>query len=239
MPSAVPSPSPTGHLFEDACLLTVEVNVSDTAAAPMLPPPLELADDGRATVFFADYPKTAFGPGYKEAGILLHAVDADGPVMHCPWIVVDDDTPLILGRELFGFPKKLADVRFDVDADTFTGVVHRKGHEVMRIDAVLGEVDDEPAPVMEGRAVNVLGSLVTGMKLVEASTNEEIKHARRAKADVQLWTSSFDRLGELEATRDGPARYVVLDYGAGAARPRVVGDVDATWALNNFFVRAR
>ncbi len=229
---------PGQFVFEDARLLLVEVGVSGAATANLLPEPLAVAGPPTATLFFADYPKTTFGSAYKEAGILLHAGDAEGPLVHCPWIVVDDDTALILGRELFGFPKKMADVDFRVEGDTATGVVHRKGRELMRIEAELAGIEAEPPPVFNRRAVNVLGSLVTGMKLVDASTEERITQSRRGRAKVLVRSSRRDPLADLEPAPDGPARYVELDYGAGSVVPRVVGDVDPGWALRHFFARA-
>lgn len=231
-------PDTSRHFFEDARFLVVEARVAREAAAAMLPPPLRLADPPTAEFFFADYPRTAFGSVYKEGGILLHAEDADGPLLHCPWIVVDDGTALVLGRDLLGFPKKLGEVSFELVGDSFTGVVRRNAIELMRIEAELGEIEDPPTPVLEGRAVNAIGSLLTGMKLIEARTGEDVRSVRLAHAKVHLGSSPRDPLGGLEPTVVGPGRYAVLDYGGGGGLPRVVGDVDAGWVSRNFWVRS-
>jgi len=39
-------------------------------------------------------------------------------------MVVDDDTALILGRELLGFPKKMADIELEVDGVSSTCAYH-------------------------------------------------------------------------------------------------------------------
>jgi len=227
-----------GHLFVDARMLLVEAPVSGAAATALLPPPLEPATPATATFFFAHYPSTAFGSIYNEAGILLHAYDARGAVLHCPWIVVDDGTALVLGRELLGFPKKLAEIDFEVSTDKASAVARRGGVELMHIQADLGAADAEPAPVFDKRVVNAMGSLLTGMKLVEASTGEHVKTMRHADASLELGWSRRDPLADLAPGPATSARLVVLDYGAGGALPSIAGDVDPAWVARQFFPRA-
>ena len=105
-PSAQPGADggTTGYTWVGAEVVWAEVPVDVDAARQLLPPGLELDDPAVATVFVADYPFTTFGSVYKEAAVLLHCRDAKGPHLHCPWMVVDDDTALILGRVICTFP---------------------------------------------------------------------------------------------------------------------------------------
>lgn len=231
-------PQPGQHLWIDAKLIVVDAAVSPEAAAELLPPPLVPAEPATATFYISDFPETRFGSSYREAAVILHARDEQGPAMSCPWMVVDEDTALILGRELLGFPKKMAEISFDETGDRVVAVVSRRGEEVMRIEAELGEEETDPAPILNKRTINVHGSIVGGMKLIELNTAEDIKSSRTATAKLRLGKTDRDPLADLDADPTGPARFVTMDFGAGELFPKVIGDVEPSWALRKFFSRA-
>lgn len=235
------SPAPAGpFIWTNATVLEVEVRVARDAAQALLPAALRLADPPTATLFVADYPETQFGSVYREAAVLLHAADATGPALHCPWMVVDDDTALILGREVLGFPKKMAEIRLDPREGGVVGTVRRRGVEVMRLEATLHEAEAAPLPLFGRRMINVIGTLPSGLKLIELSPGAEVIHAaRRADARVTLTSSDRDPLGALEAVPTGRARSLQLDFGAMTGAPaEVIADVDADWIARRFFARA-
>jgi acetoacetate decarboxylase len=63
-------------------------------------------------------------------------------------MVVDDDTALILGREMLGFPKKMADIELEVDGVSSTCASHnaqQPAGATRGISAVLGYPDDVSA----------------------------------------------------------------------------------------------
>ncbi len=227
-------------IWTNAKVLAVEVRVSRAAALALLPAALRLPDPPTATLFVADYPETQFGSVYREAAVLLHVEDATGPALHCPWMVVDDDTALILGREVLGFPKKMAEIRLDAREGGLVGTVSRRGAEIMRLEATLHETETTPTPFFARRMINVMGTPLSGMRLVELPPSEEVIHtAQRAEARVTLTSSERDPLGELQAAPTGRARAVHLDFGAiGGPPAQVVGEVDADWIARRFFARA-
>lgn len=227
-------------IWTNAKVLAVEVRVSQDAARALLPAALRLVDPPAATLFVADYPETQFGSVYREAAVLLHIEDDKGPAVHCPWMVVDDDTALILGREMLGFPKRMAEIRLDAREGGLVGTVSRRGTEVMRLEAAVYETEREPEPLFGRRMVNVIGTLPTGLKLIELAPSAEVIHsARRAEARVTLTSSDRDPLGELQAVPTGRARALHLDFGAmGGPPPQVIGDVEVDWIAQRFFPRA-
>ena len=231
----------TEFIWTHARVLEAEVAISASIASSLLPAALRLEDPPTATLFVADYPETRFGSVYREAAVLLHASDTKGPALHCPWMVVDDDTALILGRELLGFPKKLAEIRLDPVAGGLVASVSRKETEVMRLEAKLGELEERPAPLFGRRIVNVIGTPVTGMKLVDLPPAREVIHSSRsAQVKVALCSSERDPLGDLLPSPSGPARYLELDFASvGGPAPQLLGEVEADWATRRFFARAR
>ena len=82
---------------------TCEVN--QDVAREWLPDSLPPTNPALATVFMVDYPRTFFGLSYQEAGLFLHCTFEDQEHMLTMWMTLNDDTPLILGRELSGLPK--------------------------------------------------------------------------------------------------------------------------------------
>lgn len=227
-------------IWTNAKVLAVEARVSREAALALLPAALRLPDPPTATLFVADYPETQFGSVYHEAAVLLHVEDAAGPALHCPWMVVDDDAALILGREVLGFPKKMAEIRLEAREGGMVGTVRRRGTEVMRLEATLHETETAPEPFFARRMINVIGTLPSGMRLLELSPGEEMIHsAQRGEARVTLTSSERDPLAALEAVPLGRARAVHLDFGTtGGPSAQIVGEVEADWIARHFFARA-
>jgi hypothetical protein len=182
MSSSTPDAGAAGYLWTNAHMLAVEVAVSREAAASLLPAALRPSDPPTATLFVADYPETAFGSVYREAAVLLHAVDSEGP-----------------------------------------------GVEILRLEATLGGAETNSDPMLARSVVNVIGTPVTGLKLVALGpTEERIRSARTAEAKVALASTDRDPLAELAAPPSASGRYVVFDFGreGGGPTPRILGDVD-------------
>ncbi len=233
--------SPT-YTWMGAEVVWADIPVDAGAARAVLPPGLALDGDATATVFVADYPFTTFGSVYREAAVLLHCRDDKGPHLHCPWMAVDDDTALILGRELLGFPKKMAEMALDVDGGQVTATATRKGVELIRIEGTLGADDDAPPALFDRRFVNLFGSIVTDMCLIEVPASGERFHScRRGEGKVVLESGERDPLGLFAGPVEATIRHAVLDFAAadiGGAMPAVVGTIDDTaYAGERFFAR--
>ncbi|MCC5951117.1 MAG: acetoacetate decarboxylase family protein [Acidimicrobiia bacterium] len=203
----------SGYLWTGARLLFATVGVRPDGIASRLPPGMALAEPHQATVFVAHYPLTAFGSIYDEAAVLVHIEDENGPAWHCPWMVVNEDTALVLGREMLGFPKKMATIALAEASDDVVGTVERRGTEVLRIEADLTEFTEESGPLWEQRIVNVFGSVVGGMQLIDIPPLPEEIHERFVgTASVEVGTSERDPLGEWLEPGEGSATFAVADF---------------------------
>jgi acetoacetate decarboxylase len=79
-----------------------------------LPPgvtPLE--DPAVCVAWVSNYPFTTFGT-YNEAILLVRVRFGREGYSYCPFIYVDAEAPMAAGREVWGWPKKFADLGFDV-----------------------------------------------------------------------------------------------------------------------------
>ena len=147
------------------------------------------------------------GPGfdYREVGVLLHATLRKKPVLHVAWMVVDDDTAMSLGRELLGFPKKMAEIDVEVGEASARAIVRRRGVDLLAIRADLGEPIAEtkvfPKPIVNVRGIP---SLLPDM-LLRMDGGECFHSGRAAEFEVQV---EAERLRPARGARPGrqPAR---------------------------------
>lgn len=190
-------------------LLVGEVPIAAEIARGWLPPGLSLADEPRATVFVAHYPDTAMGFEYREAAVLIHAKLRGRRVLHCAWMVVDDDTALILGRELLGFPKKLARIDFDFEAGTAS--VERRGVRVLAITSSAAGAGSN-GPAFPGPIVNlrgIPGALPNVLVAMEPNERCHASDARELRVTTQ--PSVCDPLTDLGMDGAHLGRRMVVD----------------------------
>jgi acetoacetate decarboxylase len=129
--------------FYGAEMLTVVWESKPEIVRSLLPMPLKPVRLPVASAFVADYPKTNFSLPYKEAALFLLA-EYDGVAGgYCLAMPVTDDMAMAGGREVFGYPKKIADIHFNKQADVVEGWVERHGVRYFRVKAELtGQPND-------------------------------------------------------------------------------------------------
>ena len=111
--------------FYDAEMLVVMWETKPEIIKRLVPPPLEPTDRPLATAFVAHYPKTNFGPFYYESALSIRA-QFDGIVgNYCLAMPVTRDTAMAGGREEFGYPKKMANIKFRRSAHSIRAQVER------------------------------------------------------------------------------------------------------------------
>jgi acetoacetate decarboxylase len=187
-----------GWAYRDAHYLSATLEVDRAAAQRWVPWPLRVPRQARATLFTAWFPWCCFGSVYHEAGLFLHAEVVGRPVLHCPWMIVDDDAALILGRELLGYPKKLGEIALDLEGDRALGVARRRGVELLRMEGSLGAVVIDPPPFLGRPHLNVRSSLGLAFPWLLAFTpRERAIEVRRARLEVEVARSERDPLHEL------------------------------------------
>ena len=94
----------------------------------LLPPPLKPAGLPIASAFVANYPRTSFGPPYREGALFLMAQYEEVMGNYCLAMPVTGDMAMAGGREQFGFPKKIAQhIQLDQSGNEIKGFVERNG----------------------------------------------------------------------------------------------------------------
>jgi acetoacetate decarboxylase len=95
--------------YQGATLLAFDYLTDPKTAVGLLPSVdgLELDDKPRAGLVFASYPRSTLGP-YEEVVLFLHATFRGDEVKYGAYLYVTTDIAMAAGREMAGFPKKIA-----------------------------------------------------------------------------------------------------------------------------------
>jgi acetoacetate decarboxylase len=102
----------------------INYETDEEAALDQLPEGLELPSPAIATLMLIRYPFSTLG-AYEEAILGIHCIWQGEEKFYIPHIVVNNDVPLAAGREIWGFPKKMAQITLEKEADLIWGKVER------------------------------------------------------------------------------------------------------------------
>lgn len=227
-------------MWENARFVLADVPLDRREVKRILPWGMRPSEQPRATLFIVDYTKTSFTVPYREAAVLVHVRTPLGSGLHCPWMIVDDDTGLIYGREILGYPKKLGIFTFEEDGDLITASVSRRGVEVMRIEARRTQAQDPSPPVFGRKTFNAggPGQLFILQPIWLFRPKEVIHESYSAEVKVLLGESEYDPIARLVNGDPINGRFVVMDI-LGSSYNLPVGLAGIRWFVNTFFLRFR
>jgi len=149
-PAYQPPPFLGGEGLKSSELIFVEFEANEEAVRYEIPEPLEYVSStcllwlGDATLAPGNY-----GP-YHEGAIIVPARYNDKVGATIPYIWTDTDEAMLIGRELYGFPKMLCDSeRLSVNAGTVSGLVHRRGRTLIDAEVTLErKANNDELPVV-------------------------------------------------------------------------------------------
>ena len=122
MPLTNPAFPPGPYRFVNREFFIITYRTDPEALAAVIPAPLEMTDPIVRFEFIRMPDSTGFGD-YMESGqvIPVRFRGQSGGYVHAMYL--DDGPPIAGGRELWGFPKKLASPKLSVEKDTLLGVL--------------------------------------------------------------------------------------------------------------------
>lgn len=122
MPLHSPAYPPGPYRFVNREYLVITYRTSREALERVVPKPLEFSEPVVKYEFIRMPDSTGFGD-YTESGqvIPVSLEGTRGDYVHAMFL--DDDPPIAGGRELWGFPKKLASPTLRVERDTLLGTL--------------------------------------------------------------------------------------------------------------------
>lgn len=123
MPLTNPAYPPGPYRFFDREYVIVSYRTDPEALRAVVPEPLEVAEPIVKFEFIRMPDSTGFGD-YTESGqvIPVRLGDQEGVYVHSMYL--DDDAPIAGGREIWGFPKKLASPKIKHEGEVIVGSLH-------------------------------------------------------------------------------------------------------------------
>jgi acetoacetate decarboxylase len=228
------------RLFPGAKMLGAMFETRPETVARLLPPPLVPADAPTALVFIAEYPETNLGPGYREAALFLSCQYRGETGTYCLAMPIDsEEVRCTNGREVFGFPKKLAKIRLEREGDTLHGWVERHGIRFFELRVALMSTIPSLPPTGPNFLFKASPRIdltpgFEGPVLLCKQTTEVVPHSVEVGVpEVTLRDSPRDPWSEVEVVSPLAGFYLVSDN---TMRPgSVVARVDGDAYLPHYF----
>jgi acetoacetate decarboxylase len=134
---AAPAYSELPWAARAARMISLTVQADAARLAPLVPEPLIAADDGRAHLWMLDMGSHSGAGSYMECLLAVPSTFEGAAGFYPLWSYVDSDVSLMLGREITGVPKKIAQLRLERADDQLLFSVMRGGVELVRGGLVL------------------------------------------------------------------------------------------------------
>jgi len=155
----------------------------------ILPPPLKPASRLLVTVLLANYPSTNMGITYLESALFVSAAYNNEEGLFTLSMPVTNDMALIGGREINGYPKKMADIEFKRTGKVVSGWTERRGISFMELKANLtGKYKDNYAEEVATRFLNPPMDIV--MFNVKSFARPERTSGSRGAWGRAAWTAA-------------------------------------------------
>ena len=110
MPPYAPLFPKPPYFYKNASLMIFKY-VTDATAAQMIPDSVELTDPPTAGLVFARYPFSSLG-SYDEVVLFLDVKFKGKQLQFASFLYVTTDSAMAAGREMGGYPKKIARIEF-------------------------------------------------------------------------------------------------------------------------------
>ena len=155
MPFTSPAFPPGPYRFVDREFLVVTYRTDPEALRAVVPEPLEIAEPVVKYEFIRMPDSTGFGD-YTESGQVIPVQLRtergleQGAYVHAMYL--NDHPPIAGGRELWGFPKKLASPAFAYETDTIVGTLDYGRVRVATATMGFKHRTLEPGPILAGIA---------------------------------------------------------------------------------------
>jgi len=155
------------------------------------------------------------------------------------WMTLNDDTPLILGREMSALPKKIADFELELNAVNPRGKVMRRGYDVLEVSG------SNPEPLEDGELwqlpmLNILGVPGQEGRLFRGCASHRFHEGQKMAFDVRTGITDFDPLYKLGMPSEVVGEHMIIDAAVPDIAPRIalttgeVGVVSADWVAASY-----
>ncbi|QKQ71162.1 acetoacetate decarboxylase family protein [Acinetobacter sp. 10FS3-1] len=207
-------------IYHNAQYLTAVVEVDPKKIAKWLPSGMTLAKPYRADLFCAYFPDNVYTGAYHEAGLFVHIKVGKKYGIFCPWMILDDDRAMIIGRELLGYPKKIGEIDWHNTGTHIVTKATRRGSTLIEMKAELGAVLAHAPPILGLPHRNISGGLGLGIpKEIRFTPIEHPIEVRQVKMQLQFNGNENDPLHDMGLGNVVEARLHRVDLSGGFIPP--------------------
>ena len=140
MPWSAPAFIPPPHCWQGVRMIVFPFSPAPGAVEKILPPALK-PTGGAGLITLINYPANGQIHPFKELVVLVPVKVMGSEGNYVPYIYVTTDEALIPGREIAGFPKKIADVVWERNGNRFRGSVTRWDKRILELEGTTGNTD--------------------------------------------------------------------------------------------------
>ena len=130
MPLAGPSYPKGPYRFIDREYMIISYETDPEIVREQLPEPLQPLDTPLVHYEFIKMPDSSGFGSYTESGLVIPCRYRGEEMNFVAQMYLDDDPPIVAGREIWGFPKKYAHPKLEIVKDTLTGTLEYSGQLV-------------------------------------------------------------------------------------------------------------
>lgn len=201
--------------FVNGQMLSVDFLTDPATVSRILPPPLGPSSEPRVTAMVGRWQSNCCGDFFGGA-IYVAARHGDVEGDYVLAMYMDNDMPLIYGRDLFGEPKKLATSNLFRRGDSFSGWIERRGVRLIELnvdapnDLGAGEVEGVNFNFKARPAANGIG-LEEDAILTRATFHNTMRVAREGTGALKLRGTVHDPLNELDVVSVVRGAYIECD----------------------------
>ena len=130
MPLASPSYPKGPYRFINREYMVISYETDPEIIREQLPEPLEPVEQALVHYEWIKMPDSSGFGSYTESGLVIPCRYNGEEMNFVAQMYLDDDPPIVAGREIWGFPKKYAHPKLEVVKDTLTGTLEYAGQYV-------------------------------------------------------------------------------------------------------------
>lgn len=205
MPSSSPLYMEPPYYYKGSRVVTIMFRTTSEALQQLVPEPLIPNPDDLAFVYFGEFKvDSPWKTTYREVGIGTPAIFGKTVGSYLIYLYLDPALAIVPGREIWGWPKKDAEITFTVENHLFSTRVVRNGFTLLSASVDAAE-RVEPLPVqpdMPSFNLKLIPSVKKNnppdvLQLTSAIVLSEKQELNRGQASLSLASSPADDLGAI------------------------------------------
>jgi len=211
--------------YENNRMLGIIIRTSQDVLRELVPEPLVANPDGQMIIYIGDL--NVVSPvhlGYLEAGIMIPASDGREDGVYMPVLYLDKALPIVIGREVWGYPKYQADLSLQEEAGIVRARVVSEGATLIDAELRLGAPIPPPVPspgtfFLMKRVPSATGPSEFDVKRLATAVlrDETQQEVRPGEAKLRLGSTETDPLERIPVLEVVQGIFFtggfVLDYG--------------------------